>query len=111
MIRRRHLANRLMCNDPLALLFGADGAALTRFLTGGTPSLERLSAISRQREIELAREERDELPWSDLGDNARQGVGALGIGASMLGMSMRVKVMTAEAQLPIHYADYRYQSE
>lgn len=105
------LANRLMCNDPLALLFGADAAALTRMFTGGTPTPERLAAISRQHEIETAREERDELPWSDLGDNARQGVGALGLGASMLGMSMRVKVMTAEAQLPIQYANYRYQSE
>ncbi|AKF11656.1 TadE/TadG family type IV pilus assembly protein [Sandaracinus amylolyticus] len=105
------LANRLMCNDPLALLFGADGAALARLVTGGTPSLERLQAISRQRELELARESRDEIPWSDLGDNARQGVGALGIGASLLGMSMRVKVMTAEAQLPIQYANYQYQSE
>lgn len=104
------LANRLMCNDPMALLFGADAAAAIRIARSGG-DLSRLGAISRQREVELRRQEQDELPWSDLGDNARQGVGALGMGASMLGMSMRVKVMTAEAQLPIQYADYRYQSE
>lgn len=104
------LANRLMCNDPLALLFGADGAAAVRFVRSGG-DISRLGAISRQREVELRRQQQDAIPWADLGDNARQGVGLLGMGAELAGGQMRVKVMTAEAQLPIQYANYTYQSE
>lgn len=106
------LANRLMCNDPVALIFGADGAAVWRVATGGSFTPDRLAAISRQRELERSREERDSIGWSDLGDNARIGWGLAGAASAGLGgPGLRVKVMSAEAQLPIQYANYRYQSE
>jgi hypothetical protein len=100
------LANRLMCNDPLFVALGADGAAAVRSAEG-TPSPERVRAIARQRELEQRRSEQDALGWSDLPESARTAIAGL----HSAGMQARVKVMSAEAQLPIHYANYRYQSE
>ncbi|MDQ3031032.1 MAG: pilus assembly protein [Myxococcota bacterium] len=101
------LANRLMCNDPLFVALGADGAAAARLAMGGTPSLATIQAIADQRAIEASREARDELGWDDLPGTARVAIIALGVA----GMQARVKVISAEAQLPIQYANYRYQSE
>lgn len=102
------LANRLMCNDPLFVALGADGAAAARLATGGgIPSLERIQAIARQRELESGRSDRDQIGWDDLPSSARVAISVLGLA----GMQSRVKVMSAEAQLPIQYANYQYQSE
>lgn len=102
------LANRLMCNDPLFVALGADGAAAARLLaSGGIPSVERIQAIADQREVETARAERDEIGWDDLPSSARVAITIMGLA----GGQARVKVMSAEAQLPIQYANYTYQSE
>jgi hypothetical protein len=105
------LANRLMCHDPLALLLGANGAAAARALTGGPMTIERLQQLNREREAEQARMGRSQVGWDDLGDTTKSTIGAMGLAAEMMGRSFRVKVMSAEAQLPIHYANYDYQSE
>lgn len=101
------LANRLMCNDPLFVALGADGAAAARLALGGSISIDRLRAIAAQRDVETARQRRDQIGWDDLPDSARIAIVALGAA----GMQSRVKVMSAEAQLPIQYANYTYQSE
>lgn len=100
------LANRLICNDPLFIALGADGAAAVRSAHGELTE-ERIRAIARQRELEERRAEQEALGWSDLPESARAAI----VGLHTAGMQARVKVISAEAQLPIHYADYRYASE
>ncbi len=100
------LVNRLICNDPLFVALGAAGAAAVRSGSGPLTE-ERIRTIARQRELEERRSERDALGWSDLPESARSAI----TGLHTAGMQARVKVMSAEAQLPIHYANYRYQSE
>ncbi len=108
------IANRWICNDPLALVLGAATAGTIRsaqILAGGI-SLESIQRASATRDLLASREERDSVAWGDFGDSTRTTVGAIGLATEMAGLpSLRVKVMTAEAELPIHFANYTYQSE
>jgi hypothetical protein len=106
------LANRLMCHDPLDLAFGA-GASAARTLASGPINLETLQRFQRQYQAAQDRQDREAVGIGDLEEgDARAYLGAFALISLTTGMGPypRMKVMSAEAQLPIHYANYQYGS-
>lgn len=108
------LANKLMCSDALYLAFGSNAsaaaAAARRVASGGSP-WEAAETFMRERDTLSEREDRDSIPLEELrSQDATSWLGlAIGVSSIIGGPNPRFKVIAAEAQLPIHYANYEYQ--
>lgn len=110
------LANRLMCTDALYIAFGANAsaaAAAARRVASGASPWEAAETFIRERDVLTERETRDAIPLEELrAQDATSWLGlAIGVSSLVGGPNPRFKVMSAEAQMPIHHANYRYTSE
>lgn len=109
------LANKLMCSDALFLAFGANAsaaaAAAARVASGADP-WDSARTFLDERERLAAREERDSIPLQELRSaDATSWLGlAIGVSSLVGGPNPRFKVIAAEAAMPIHSANYEYQT-
>lgn len=108
------LANRLMCSDALFIAFGSNAsaaAAAARRVASGADPWDAAESFLRERDTLSDREERDSIPLAELRAQDSTSWLGLAIGVSSLigGPNPRFKVMSAEAQLPIQYANYEYE--
>lgn len=110
------LVNRIMCADPLYIAFGANAsaaAAAAERIASGSSAWDAAGTFISERDRLTEREDRESIPLEELrAQDATSYLGlAMGVSGALGGPSPRFDVMTAEAQLPIHYGNYEYQSE
>lgn len=108
------LANKLMCSDALFIAFGSNAsaaAAAARRIASGGSAWDAAETFIHERDTLSDREERDAVPLEELrSQDATSWLGlAIGVSSLIGGPNPRFKVIAAEAQLPIHYANYEYQ--
>jgi hypothetical protein len=109
------LANRLMCNDGAALAWGAsaaEGIARAREVAAGRDSMSAFRDAMSQRSRDEAHLTRSGVGLQDLRTEQSAGLSTVaGMASSTTSAVPRFKVISAEAQMPIHYAGYCYRSE